>query len=174
MTMTSENPYAGTRSLKITGTGSWQNCLIQGLDIDVTGVDWSTSYLEMAIRSPAALGYVAVNLWGDGTQATEQPISTAGSTYQVKRINLSGFAPTQAQFGSSLTGFMIGAPWPAGSSYVDEIRIVPGAHRADADQSGCISSPELFGFIDRWKQSNTDVTIAELIEAIRLWKQSGC
>jgi len=46
-------------------------------------------------------------------------------------------------------------------------------NRADTNSDGCISNPELTAFIDRWKVSNVDVTLKELIEAIGLWKR-GC
>ena len=41
-------------------------------------------------------------------------------------------------------------------------------------QDGCVSPAELAAFIDRWKLSNADVTLRELIEAIGLWKRGGC
>ena len=46
-------------------------------------------------------------------------------------------------------------------------------HKSDSDCNGCVSDTELFAFIDRWKVSNVDVTLKELIEAIGLWKR-GC
>ena len=38
---------------------------------------------------------------------------------------------------------------------------------------GCVSNTELDAFLDRWKVSNVDVTLKEIIEAIGLWKR-GC
>jgi len=47
-------------------------------------------------------------------------------------------------------------------------------HKSDNNPcDGCVSDTELFAFIDRWKISNADVTLKELIEAVGLWK-SGC
>ena len=46
-------------------------------------------------------------------------------------------------------------------------------HRSDTNCDSCVSMTELTAFIDRWKVSNADVTIRELIEAIGLWKR-GC
>jgi hypothetical protein len=43
-------------------------------------------------------------------------------------------------------------------------------HRADTDKDGCISFAELSAYLARWKASSSDVTIAELIEAIKIWK----
>jgi hypothetical protein len=49
------------------------------------------------------------------------------------------------------------------------------SHRADTTVPfGCISSTEVFAFLDRWKQPSTDVSMAELIDAIRLWKTGTC
>lgn len=45
--------------------------------------------------------------------------------------------------------------------------------RSDTNKDGCVSDTELFAFIDRWKVSNVDVTLKDLIEAIGLWKK-GC
>jgi len=45
---------------------------------------------------------------------------------------------------------------------------------ADVNGDGCVSQPELFAFIDRWKVNNQDVTLKELIEAIGLYKRGGC
>jgi hypothetical protein len=38
---------------------------------------------------------------------------------------------------------------------------------------GCISFAELSTYLARWKASSTDVTISQLIEAVKLWKE-GC
>jgi hypothetical protein len=47
-------------------------------------------------------------------------------------------------------------------------------HKSDLDCSGCVSMAELQAFISRWYISNQDVTLRELMEAIGLWKRSGC
>ncbi|MCX6814873.1 MAG: hypothetical protein NTY20_04470 [Candidatus Aenigmarchaeota archaeon] len=43
--------------------------------------------------------------------------------------------------------------------------------RGDLNCNGCMEDLELSAFIDRWKISNQDVTLKELIEAIGLWKK---
>jgi hypothetical protein len=50
------------------------------------------------------------------------------------------------------------------------------ASRADNNPAdGCVSSAELTAFISRWFTSNQDVTMAELMQAIGLWKSgAGC
>jgi hypothetical protein len=48
-------------------------------------------------------------------------------------------------------------------------------HSADNNPcNGCIDTAEILAFVNRWKLSGTDVGIAVLIEAIRLWKGGGC
>jgi hypothetical protein len=93
--------------------------------LPVTGLDWTTTRLELAIKSSTAAAYVGVNLWGDGTQALEQPLTVAGTgSYETFTISLSDFAATQAGFGSAITQFMIGATWGDGVTvYLDEVKI---------------------------------------------------
>jgi len=57
----------------------------------------------------------------------------------------------------------------------DAVRFVyVSVHKSDnSPADGCVSDLELFAFMDRWKVSNADVTLRELIEAIGLWKR-GC
>lgn len=58
----------------------------------------------------------------------------------------------------------------------DAVRFVyigSACHKPDTNCNSCIEMPELTAFIDRWKISNQDVTLRELIEAIGLWKK-GC
>jgi hypothetical protein len=43
-------------------------------------------------------------------------------------------------------------------------------HEADTDRDGCIEITEVQTYINRWRQSSADVTISELLAAIRLWK----
>lgn len=45
------------------------------------------------------------------------------------------------------------------------------AHESDTDCDNCVRQDELFGYMTKWKSSQ--VTLANLMEAIRLWKQ-GC
>ena len=46
-------------------------------------------------------------------------------------------------------------------------------HASDTDLDGCVETEELTPFIARWKASSNDVSMIELLEAIREWK-SGC
>jgi len=46
-------------------------------------------------------------------------------------------------------------------------------HKSDSSCDGCVSDPELFAFIDRWKVDSSNPSLRELIEAIGLWKR-GC
>ncbi len=46
-------------------------------------------------------------------------------------------------------------------------------HDADSDGSGCIVDTELDAFVQRWFVSSQDVSMSQLISAIRVWKQ-GC
>jgi hypothetical protein len=179
MEVSSENPYQGTASLKITGQGNWSNCRIKNLSVDVSSLDWEKAYLEFAIDNPIPINYVAVNLWGDGTKAPEQSFSLAGSgQYEVMQINMTDFAATQSGFGNSITQFMIGTNWENSINYLDEVKIVSpgGYHRADTNpQDGCITLQELLAFIKRWKISSQDVPMPELMEAIGLWNAgTGC
>ena len=170
MAVSTNNPHQGTSSLEITGQGSWSNCRIINLNIDVSSLDWQSSYLELMASSPAALGYVAVNLWGDGTKAPEQVFSLAGSGgYEVIQIPLSGFSPTQAGFGNALTMFMIGSDWGSSTIHLDEVRIVsPGQayHRADEDQSCTISQAELLAWINYWYSDSTAYPMWEMMQAV--------
>jgi hypothetical protein len=178
MEVSTENPYQGTASLKITGQGGWNNCRIENLNVDISDIDWDKTYLEFAIDSPIASDYMAVNLWGDGTQAPEQSFSLSGSgQYETIRINMTDFAPTQTDFGENITQFMVGAGWGNEIIYLDEVRIVsPGTyHRADTNRDGCIDLDELLAFMKRWKVSSQDVPMPELMEAIGLWNAgTGC
>jgi len=47
-------------------------------------------------------------------------------------------------------------------------------HESDSSCDGCVDTTELSTFIDRWKVSNQDVTLKELMEAIGFWKRGGC
>jgi hypothetical protein len=59
---------------------------------------------------------------------------------------------------------------------VNRILVVEGFHRADNNpEDGCIDLNELLSFIRRWKISSKDVSMPELMEAIRLWQSdTGC
>ncbi|MCJ7816784.1 MAG: hypothetical protein MUP55_02900, partial [Candidatus Aenigmarchaeota archaeon] len=102
MQVSTESPYQGTNSLKITGQGAWSNCRIINLNLSVQNIDWPNAYLEFALNSSVPSSYVAVNLWGDGTQAPEQAFALSGSgQYETFRINMTGFSPTQPGFGNA-------------------------------------------------------------------------
>jgi hypothetical protein len=178
MEVSTENPHLGTQSLKITGPGAWDNCRIKNLGIDVSDIDWNNAYLEFAINSPVPLDYVSINLWGDGVKAPEQSFSLSGSgQYETVKISLTNFAPTQTDFGNSLTDFMVGSNWGNEIAYLDEIKIMSpkSYHRADINNNYCIDLNELLSFIKRWKISSQDVPMPELMEAIGLWKSgTGC
>ena len=48
-------------------------------------------------------------------------------------------------------------------------------HRSDTNLNGCIETGEMIAFMDRWKISSTDVSMAELMESISLRKAgTGC
>ena len=170
MAVSTGNPYQGTSNLEITGQGSWSNCRIVNLNIDVTSMDWQNSYLEVMVSSPVNLVYVAVNLWGDGVKAPEQSFSLSGSgSYEVVQIPLSGFSPTQAGFGNALTMFMIGSDWGSSTIHLDEVRVVSpgqGYHRADADKSCTIEQEELLAWIDNWYADSTAYPMWEMMEAV--------
>jgi parallel beta-helix repeat protein len=81
-------------------------------------------------------------------------------------------------------------PWGNSfNGYIDEVRIYDRAltegevhglfagqvHASDANQDGCIQLGEMIAFMNRWKMSNADVPMPELMESIGLWKiGTGC
>ena len=61
------------------------------------------------------------------------------------------------------------------SQEVQNLYQVLTCHKSDTNCNSCVEQTELTAFIDRWKVSNMDVTLKELIEAIGLWKAgTGC
>jgi len=167
------NPYQGSSNLEITGQGSWSNCRIENLNIDLTSVDWQNSYLEFAVSSPITLDYIVVNLWGDVAHAIELNHAVTSGNYQTIQIDLVDFSQTQADFGVSITQFMIGSEFGSSTIYLDEIKIVSPSsyHPADTDESGCIELDEMIAYVNLWKTGQAAIT--DLMTVINLWK-NGC
>jgi len=46
-------------------------------------------------------------------------------------------------------------------------------HPADSDSDGCVELSELIAYLNRWKVMNDDVSLLEVVDAIRVWKD-GC
>jgi len=171
MAVSTANPFQGTSNLEIAGQGSWSNCRIENLNLDMTSIDWQNTYLELTMNSPVALGYISVNIWGDGIQAAEQVFSLSGSgNYETIQININDFSPTQTGFGSSLTQFMVGGDFGSSTIYLDEIKIVgPGSyHPADTNEDGEIDITELIDYVDDWKTGTA--TLQNVMGAIVEWK----
>jgi hypothetical protein len=84
------------------------------------------------------------------------------------RINDSSTDPNYVagQVSDSVCADAIKFVFSGGSSCIHKSEIPPC--------DGCVSMSELTAFITRWKLSNVDVTLKELMEAIGLWKKGGC
>jgi len=161
----------------------------------------SSNYLRVA-NNDANPGSFALmyNVGGTATQeVTAGGIVSAGSWYHIcavyngSRTLYINAVPRalSADSGWAIgTSNMIGARASGAgtvSGIIDEVRIYSRAlssqeiqnlynfvpHKSDTNQDGCVSDPELFAFIDRWKVDSSNPTLKELIEAIGLWKR-GC
>jgi len=128
----------------------------------------------------------------DNSGASNDPIFYINGVLQTATEELTGSgtrksdAANNAYIGNNAQGAQVVADF---DGLIDDVRVYNRAlssqeilslyqsgtciHKSDTDCDGCVDNPELFAFIDRWKLSNVDVTLKEIIEAIGLWKR-GC
>jgi hypothetical protein len=142
------------------------------------------------VTNPLSAGqwqHLAVT-WDYSTKAVKLYVNGAEKTPSVQNV------PTYWTAIASTADWHIGGS-PVKDQYlaglIDEIKVYSKAltpaeilqdysgstciHKSDTDCSGCVSTSELTNFIQRWFTSNADVTMAELIQAIGLWKSgTGC
>jgi len=132
---TTNNPSTGTHNLEFPTTGTWLNADILGISIPTSELDWENSYMEFDISTEGAASYAELHLGNENEQYLLKAFTTTGTGYETIRANLTEFAATQNEFGTSIASMFIGSNWPGTIVYLDEIKIVsPGAEcRVDAD-----------------------------------------
>jgi hypothetical protein len=109
----------------------------------------------------------------DGTIAWNFTVDSAPGTHYIRVVEVNNGANITT---NPCPGIIWNYRNPSNNMFgdVDDLAFrVTGFHRSDINQNGCVDTTELSTFINRWKTSNSDVPIRELIEVIGLWKR-GC
>jgi len=95
-----------------------------------------------------------------------QPYQALG-TVIAGPVNLDGYVWWQINYDEGVDGWSI--------EYIGNninIRPIEGCvHQSDTDCDGCVRQDEIIKYITKWRTG--DSTLAQLIEAIKIWKQ-GC